>query len=424
MSQRVGKVAVGIALSMLALMLLAALGADLVASTLLGFTFDEIHARDSLLPPGTSSVPQHGRSYDAEALAFANLDADGDGVLVIGAEFSDSEEFGQVRRNCREAWNAWRQLAASTGERRRGVPAEKLAGRVAGMAALDSNADGLVDHGELQGGTAVCQLEAADLAFMDKDADGRLLASEFLGAPELRRHLLGTDALGRDLAVRLVYGLRVTLLVALCATLIAFLLGAGLGLAAGFLGGRLDGLLLRLLEVLQAVPFIFVVILLTVATRDALVLRVETAQAQALAQAVVLFCALGAVQWFSLARYARGLGASLRNAEHIVALRGMGYSTSRIVFAHLLPNALLPLLAFATLLVPTLVLEEAFLSFLGFGIQPPYPSLGVLLNDGVSMLDVAPAMMVAPALTLLALTWSLHVGARWLSQRTGHGGAP
>lgn len=423
MNQSVSKMSARIAWALLGLLLVAALAADLVASHFLGFAFDEIHARDSLLPPGAESIPRGGRSYDGDLGAFALLDGDGDGILSA-SKTAPAGELAAADKQCRATWRAWRDLAETPEERLNGIPTDRLMGQVHGAEAMDLDRDGLIDHGELLRATAALHLEGADLAAMDSDGDGRVVAAEFLGAPQPRTHLLGTDSLGRDLAVRLLYGLRVTLLVALCATLIAFFMGAGLGLAAGFLGGRFDRLLLRLLEVLQAVPFIFVVILLAVATRDALVLKAETAQAQALTQAIVLFCALGAVQWFSLARYARGLGASLRTAEFVVALRGMGYSTTRIVFGHLLQNALLPLLAFGTLLVPTIVLEEAFLSFLGFGVQPPFPSLGILLSDGVVMLDLSPVMMVAPALTLLSLTWSLHVGARWLSQRAGAGGLP
>ncbi len=424
MKMTFGNITARVALGLLSLLLLAALGADFVAAGLIGYTFDEVHPRDSLLPPGSLSIPQEQRSYDGNRESFALLDLDGDGALAVAqTDSAVPGELARARRRGKEAWRAWKQQARLPAERHSGIPLGRLVSTFERASTMDSNRDGLLDHQEMLHGTAPYHLEEADLRTMDSDGDGRVVVAEFLGAPRSRRHLLGTDSLGRDLAVRLLYGLRVTLLVALCATLIAFLMGAGVGLAAGFLGGRIDTTLLRLLEVLQAVPFIFVVILLTVATRDALVLKVESAQGQALAQAVVLFCALGAVQWFSLARYARGLGASLRSAEFVLAMRSMGYSTTRIVTRHLLPNALLPLLAFGTLLVPTLVLEEAFLSFLGFGVQPPFPSIGILLNDGVAMLEIAPALMVAPALTLLALTWSLHVVSHWLLQRAGGGGA-
>ncbi len=418
-----GRVAVWTSCGLLVLLLVAALFADLVAANLLGFTFDEVHARDSLLPPGSLSIPNTGRTYDGNDEAYALLDRNGDQTLSVSPpEGGVPGEIAAGIRLARAAWRVWKLEVHSPDERVGGIPLERLVGQIDHAQDLDIDNDGRINHQEMLASTAVFHLRESDMRAMDVDGDGQVVPAEFLGAPNARRHLLGTDSLGRDLAVRLFYGLRVTLLVAICATLIAFLMGATLGLAAGFLGGRFDTTLLRLLEVLQAVPFIFVVILLTVATRDALVLKVESAQGQALAQAVVLFCALGAVQWFSLARYARGLGASLRTAEFVLALRGMGYSTPRIVARHLLPNALVPLLAFGTLLIPTLVLEEAFLSFLGFGVQPPFPSLGILLSDGVAMLELAPALMVAPALTLLALTWSLHVAARWLSERTGSGG--
>jgi oligopeptide transport system permease protein len=231
-------------------------------------------------------------------------------------------------------------------------------------------------------------------------------------------HLLGTDLLGRDVAVRLLYGLGISMAVALSAAAVSFLLGTLLGLACGLAGGWSDRLLLRLLEVLQSIPFLFVVILVSMFSRDVMRVRWADPGAQAMAQAVLLFCCLGAIQWFSLARYARGLAFSLKTAPFVEALVGLGIPRRRIVLRHVLPNTLKPLAAYAVLLVPTLVLEEAFLSFLGFGIQPPYPSLGILLSESVAFMDVRPTLVLIPATTLLVLTWSLNVVAEMLSGRS------
>ena len=290
--------------------------------------------------------------------------------------------------------------------------------RLAGPA-MDEDRNGLIDYNELISSTAFLAFGRADALAADRDGDGLITLAEFPGAPIPAPHVLGTDSLGRDLLARLLHGLRVSLLVALSATLVAFCLGASLGLTSGFVGGVWDRLFLRFLEVLQAFPFIFVVILVSVFARDVLRIRWEDPQTQALAQGIVLFAALGAVQWFSLARYARGLAFSVKDADYMRALRGMGFSNIHIVRNHLLPNTLFPLLAYAVLLVPTLVLEEAFLSFLGFGIQPPYPSLGTLLNDGVPVMDVAPQLVLPPALAILALTWSLNVIGERLADRVG-----
>jgi len=246
------------------------------------------------------------------------------------------------------------------------------------------------------------------------EGDGRDPGSE---AETCRVHLLGTDGLGRDLLVRLVYGLRVSLLVALFATALSLLLGGGLGLVSGYLGGRLDRVFLRVLEVLQSLPFLFVVILVTVALKDVLEARGSGPAARAMLQAAAVAACLGAIQWFSLARYSRSLAFSIRNAGYVRALEGMGFSPWRIVSRHLLPNCAVPLAAYATLLVPALVLEEAFLSFLGFGVQPPYPSLGLLLSDGVSAMETAPFMLVLPAAAVVLVALSANVAAGWITRR-------
>lgn len=402
-------------LGIIILLVIAALGAGIISDQL-GFTYDEIHPRDALLPSGALSIPDQGRQLGGSVLAFNRLDPDGDGRVSV-AEAETLEALGN------RIWRPWKAALTSPSDRLTGIPLKRLASGI-DWASADGNGDGRIDHSELVRFSAPLALAEAELSLMDGNGDGYVYEAEYRGAPLPRAHLLGTDALGRDVAVRLLYGLRVTLLVALCATAIAFVLGSGLGLVAGLRGGLVDRLLMRGLEVAQAVPFVFVVILLSVAARENLVLTFESAQAQALAQGVVLFCALGLIQWFSLARYARGLGLSLRKAEFVKALSGMGVGQGRLVRDHLLPNAMVPLLAFGTLLVPTLVLEEAFLSFLGFGVQPPFPSLGILLNDGVAYLEMAPTLLLGPALVLLLLTWALHLVAHRFLDRVSPGGKP
>ena len=132
---------------------------------------------------------------------------------------------------------------------------------------------------------------------------------------------------------------------------------------------------------------------------------------------MIQFRALDSEIQFSLARFARGLAFNLRNSDFCVALVGMGFSRSHIVARHLLPNTMTPLLAYAVLLVPTLVLEEAFLSFLGFGVQPPYPSLGILLNEGVAVMEMAPGVLGISAIIIFLLAWSLNVVGEHLAAR-------
>jgi len=419
-------------------MVLAGLLAGLLGTHLLGFSYHEMEPVAALLPPGTMALPAAHRSFTTRSDAFSRLDLDGSGAVEcrrVGSrawcdELSRANSvLRQLQRGWRNAMPArpalddglsvarWRTLLAR-------VTAGDGAVRLADLPA-DGDGDGRVAYNEMI-------LVAAHLAFSSTDAvaagldeEGRLLPDRFPGIPRPRAHLLGTDSLGRDVAVRLLHGLRVSLLVALCATAVAFLLGALFGLTSGFLGGTADQVFLRIVEVLQAIPFIFVFILIAVLVQDVLEMRWSNADARALAQAMIVFAALGAVQWFSLARYARGLAVSLKHSWFIRALRGMGLPTSRIVTRHLLPNTLLPLSAYAILLVPTLVLEEAFLSFLGFGVQPPYPSLGTMLNEGVAFMESAPALLFLPAAVILLLTWSLNaVGERLVSRFSpaGQGG--
>jgi len=422
-----------LAAAALALLCLGAFGAGLLSSCLSGFSYAEVDTAAPLMPAGTMSVKQTHREYDGETAAFVFLDHDGSGAIEClgrGPGFSCAE-FERANETYSRVKRRWSR-AGTRQERTNGISRDKwmealervpqsgLRTRLAAES-VDSDGDGKVTHNEFVTATAFLTLDEEDARAMDENGDALITEGEFLGAPVASRHLMGTDSLGRDLFARLLYGLRVSITVALCATLVSFLIGTILGLASGFAGGTFDKVFLRVLEVLQAIPFIFVVILISVFSRDIMRVRFEDPEAQAFTQSVVIFCALGAIQWFSLARYARGLAFSLRSADFARALSGMGFSTARIVLKHLLPNALVPLLAYAVLLVPTLVLEEAFLSFLGFGIQPPYPSLGILLNDGVVFMDISPGMLLLPAMAILLLTWSLNVMGETLSGRQAGG---
>jgi len=417
-------------------LLLAAVGADVVSRWMTRFTFDEVNPAAALMPPGTLGLPQEHRTYDGDPEVFDVLDLNGSGRLECRNLESglDCPELKAASRLFDALQAAWLSSADTIDERRLGVSLEewyRLArvnlgdslDRFSRMPSPDANSDGLVDYNEFVASTTFLLLNEGDVKAHQIDSDPGLSRREFPGAPLPGRHLLGTDALGRDLLTREIYGLRVSLLVALCATAVSFFFGAFLGLASGFVGGRPDRVFLRVLEVLQALPFIFVVILVAVFTRDVLEVRWQSANAQALVQSIVLFCALGAVQWFSLARYARGLSFNLRNSDFCMALVGMGYSPAQIIFKHLLPNSMVPLLAYTVLLVPTLVLEEAFLSFLGFGVQPPYPSLGILLNEGVAVMEIAPGVLGISAAIIFLLAWSLNIVGEHLSaKRSGGGG--
>ncbi len=206
-------------------------------------------------------------------------------------------------------------------------------------------------------------------------------------------HPLGTDPLGRDLLTRLFYGGRVSLLVGLAATGVSLLIGVLYGATAGFLGGRADNVMMRLVDILYALPFtIFVIILMVFFGRNF----------------IFLFLAIGAVEWLTMARIVRSQVLSLREKEFISATVLMGFSRRRILLGHLIPNALGPIIVYATLTVPRVMLLEAFLSFLGLGVQPPLSSWGLLIKEGVETMEEYPWLLLFPSMALSLTLFSLN----------------
>lgn len=198
----------------------------------------------------------------------------------------------------------------------------------------------------------------------------------------------GTDSNGRDLFVRTLMGGRVSLLVGIVATFVALVIGVSYGAIAGYQGGRTDNLMMRLVDILYSLPFMFFVILLMVYFGRNLVL---------------IFVAIGAVEWLDMARIVRGQTLSLKRREFIEAAQACGVSNRRIVLRHIIPNVVGPVVVFMTLLVPKVILFESFLSFLGLGVQEPMTSWGVLISDGARQMEAYPWMLIFPAL-FLAMT--------------------
>jgi oligopeptide transport system permease protein len=198
-------------------------------------------------------------------------------------------------------------------------------------------------------------------------------------------HWFGTDALGRDLLVRIMWGCRISLLVGLAASLISVLIGVLWGATAGYVGGKTDSLLMRTVDVLYSVPFIPLVIVLTVLFGRSFLL---------------VFVAIGAVSWLDVARIVRGQTLSLKNREFIEAARALGVGNATMIRRHLLPNLLGIVIIYATLTVPAVIIFEAFLSFLGLGVHAPLASLGTLVADGAHHLKSDPHLLTIPALFL------------------------
>ncbi len=196
-------------------------------------------------------------------------------------------------------------------------------------------------------------------------------------------HWFGTDELGRDILVRTLIGGRISIGVGFAATVVALLIGVVYGMIAGYNGGRIEATMMRFVDTLYALPFTIIVILLTVLLGRSILL---------------IFLAIGAVEWLTMARIVRGQTKALRKQTFIDAAIVGGVPTRRILGRHILPNLLSPVIVFTTLTIPAVILLESVISFLGLGVQPPMSSWGMLINEGAVKLDIYPWMLIFPAL--------------------------
>ncbi|URQ68750.1 ABC transporter permease [SAR86 cluster bacterium] len=206
-------------------------------------------------------------------------------------------------------------------------------------------------------------------------------------------HLLGTDTLGRDLLTRMMYGSRISLMVGFLATSVALVIGVVWGTVAGFSGGKTDAVMMRIVDTLYGIPFIILIILLMVIFGRNLIL---------------LFLAIGAVEWLTMARIVRSQVLNLSKQEFILSAEAMGVSKLSIIFRHLIPNAMGPVIVYATLTVPQIMLLESFLSFLGLGVQPPLSSWGLLIRDGAVSMEEYWWLLIFPSLAFSLTLFSLN----------------
>jgi oligopeptide transport system permease protein len=198
--------------------------------------------------------------------------------------------------------------------------------------------------------------------------------------------IFGTDSNGRDLLVRTLSGGRVSISVAIIATLVALVVGVTYGAISGYVGGRTDAVMMRIVDIIYAMPFMFVVILLVVVFGRSI---------------MMIYLALGLVEWLDMARIVRGQTLSLKTKEFIISANALGVSNFSIIRKHIIPNVIGPVVVYMTLTIPKVILIESFLSFLGLGVQEPNTSWGVLISEGTALMEVAPWMLIYPSIFLV-----------------------
>ncbi|MEP6923596.1 MAG: ABC transporter permease [Pyrinomonadaceae bacterium] len=258
------------------------------------------------------------------------------------------------------------------------------------------------------GPTIIEQLTGYTYDYMPSDQD--LIKS----MPPSLTHPMGTDDTGRDILARVLIGGRISLMVGIISTFVSLIIGISYGAIAGYLGGSIDNLMMRIVDVLYAIPYILIVIvLLSVFGKSNTPAWIKSivdtiGGGQGMSQIILLFIALGAVSWLTMARVVRGQVLSLKNQEFVMAAKATGVTTLGIIFKHIVPNTLGPVIVYATLTIPSVMLSEAFLSFLGIGVQAPFASWGSLAADGIKNIAIFPWQLIFPGVTMALTLFSLN----------------
>jgi oligopeptide transport system permease protein len=234
---------------------------------------------------------------------------------------------------------------------------------------------------------------------LERDEADILSAKARLGTDESdkRVYILGTDNLGRDILAKTIYGARISMMVGLIGTLTAVLVGVIIGAISGYIGGWLDNLIMRFVDIMYGLPYMLIVIILMAMFRK-----------EGESSIFILFIGIALVSWLTIARVVRGQIISLKNSEFVEAARSMGASSGRIIFRHLLPNAIGVIIVFTSLSLPSFIMNESFLSFLGMGVSAPLSSWGSLVSEGANTMELYPWQLLAPAIEMTLFLFCMN----------------